>query len=666
MLHNKNRSEYELHVMIAGGVTFLLGALAITGWITGINLLTSMGSLYIPMSVATAISATGFGLILLSVSVREKHGLIRWLVLLALVVLSLYGLLKFLELFVKTNLTFDYILFRNNLVNVDLETWTRINRMSPYTGFLFFLSGISILLSLTGIKRAGVTNLAGGLGVIVAFAGLTTTLGYIEGHPFLYNTGVTPLSLPTSIVMISLGAGLVFLAGERSIFLKYASGKSSSAKLLRGIIPLLLVAVLLDNILEVTLSKFFIVNIPLLLSLLSMFLIAVSVFVAVRITRLIFRNAEIAETNFQQALEALKESEKKYRLIIENQGEGIGLVDTEERFVYVNPAAEKIFGVNPGGLVNRNLMEFLRPEYFTQVLQETQKRSQSENSSYEIEIHTGDKQHRMLLVTASPQFDEDGKFIGTFGIFRDISARKLAEAKLEVFNVELKELNATKDKFFSIIAHDLRNPFNLLFGYSNILTEEIEHNHFGEALELSRRIHSVSKSTYSLLENLLTWSQLQTRNISFSKEPFILGEILSPELKLMTAMAEGKNIKLVSKIGNTIEMNADKDMISTVIRNLVSNAIKFTKPGGMVTLSSETADNEIIFSVSDTGTGMSKEEVSQLFIVSKTVSKPGTAKEKGTGLGLILCKEFVTLHGGNITVVSEPGQGSRFSFTIPA
>jgi PAS domain S-box-containing protein len=666
MLHNKNRSEYELHVMIAGGVTFLLGAIAVAGRATGKDFLTSLNPEYVPMSAASAFSALGFGFVLLSWQYWGHQKILRSVSLGIVLIISFYCLLKTDEFFNKPGFSVDDYLFPDLTLTNKPGSFIPLNRIPPFAALLFFLSGISILLSYLKNKGTGTVTLAGSLGMIVSLTGFATTLGYIEGKPLLCGSDRIPLSLPSSLVMLFLGAGLVFLAGERSILLKFVSGQSSSARLLRGILPLLLVAILIDNILEVILSQFFIVNIPLLLAVLSIFLIAVTVFLAIRITRLIFRDAEIAEAARVRAVEALKESEKKHRLIIENQGEGIGLVDTEERFIYVNPAAEKIFGVNPGTLANRNLMEFLRPESVNKILQETKTRSQDIPSSYEIEIVTPGQEHRVILVTASPQFDNNGKFIGTFGVFRDISARKLAEAKLIVFNEELTEVNATKDKFFSIIAHDLRNPFNLLLGYSNILTEEIENNHFGEALELSHRIHSVSKSTYSLLENLLTWSQLQTRNISFSKETFILGEILSPELKLMTAMAEGKNIKLVSKIGNTIEMNADKDMISTVIRNLVSNAIKFTKPGGMVTLSSETADHEIIFSVSDTGTGMSKEEVSQLFIVSKTISKPGTAKEKGTGLGLILCKEFVTLHGGNIMVTSEPGQGSRFSFTIPA
>jgi PAS domain S-box-containing protein len=584
------------------------------------------------------------------------------------------------------------------------------------------------------------------------------------------------------------------MAGERCIFLRYVSGTSSSSRLLRGIIPLILVAILLDNILEDVLSKFIKINIPVLLSLITIVLMAVTVILAIRIARFIFRSAEIAEAERHKAVLALKESENKYRLIIENQGEGIGLVDTEERFVYVNPAAERIFGVKPGALVNRNLMEFLAPEYVQAVLDETRKRSRAEHSSYEVEILTPDKVTRVILVTASPQFDEQGLFLGTFGVFRDlserkkvekslkeseerfrklaetaadgilsidsegvirlfnhaaeqifgflsdevigkkveliipreygdlhmkgirqysetgistvlgkttemkakrrdgtifpielslsevkvgdettfigmirdISERKLAEARLADFNEELKELNATKDKFFSIIAHDLKNPFNLLLGFSRMLIEEIEHLKFNEALEISRRINSVSSSTYSLLENLLTWSQVQTRNIHYQKEAFILGELLAPELKLLSALAAQKNISLVNNIRNSMEMNADKNMIGTVIRNLVNNAIKFTRKGGIITLTSLEGDHEITICVSDTGTGMSKVEVSKLFNVSKGFSKTGTAMEKGTGLGLILCKEFIALHGGTIVVESEPDKGSRFSFTLPA
>jgi len=793
MLHRKNQSEYELHVIIAGGVSILLGTLAIAGWISGNNILASLYPEYLPMPAPAALSAIGFGFILLSWTNMEHNKILKSLNLGVLFILSFYSLLKTSELLFKTGFSVDNYLFTDHTLTNNLGSLIPLNRISPLASLLFLLSGFSILLSSLNSQSKSIINLAGSLGIIVSFTGFATTLGYIRGEPFLYGSGTIPLSLPSSLVMFFLGAGLVFLAGERSIFLHYVSGNSSSAKLLRGIIPLTILAILLDRILEAVLSRFIPINIPILVSLVTIFLMAVTVILAIRIARLIFRDAEIAEKERQMAEDALKESEKKYRLIIENQGEGIGLVDTEERFIFANPAAERIFGVDPGTLMNRNLMEFLKPESVDEVLRETQKRSQSEQSSYEIEIVTPGEEHRVLLVTASPQFDDNATFTGTFGVFRDlserkkieeslkqseerfrklaetaadgiisidsegiirlfnqsagkifgydptevignkvelfipeeygdlhmkgifryletgnakvlgktveltakrrngiifpielslsevkvgeesnfigmirdISERKIAESRLAEFNEELKELNATKDKFFSIIAHDLRNPFNLLLGYSNILAEEIENKNFGEAQALSSRIYSVSKSTYSLLENLLTWSQVQTRNISFRKESFNLDEILAPELKLMTAMAEQKSILLVNQINNLAELNADINMIITVIRNLVNNAIKFTMQGGVVTLSSETGDNGITIHVSDTGIGMSKEEVNKLFDVSKAVSKPGTAREKGTGLGLILCKEFVTLHGGNIHVESEPGHGSRFSFTIP-
>jgi two-component system, sensor histidine kinase and response regulator len=234
---------------------------------------------------------------------------------------------------------------------------------------------------------------------------------------------------------------------------------------------------------------------------------------------------------------------------------------------------------------------------------------------------------------------------------------------------ELSNQNITKDKFISIIAHDLRNPMHAMLGLSEIMVNDSK-NIRPEKVELySKAIFETAETTYALLENLLEWAQLQGGKIVFSPEKISLNEITKSVLELVKVMAHKKNIEIRNELTENIKVYADKNMISTVIRNLVTNAIKFTPTNGQVTLKTLISDifpGLIRVSVVDTGIGIKKEDLPKLFRVDVKNSEIGTTHEgKGTGLGLVMCKEFVEKNGGTIWVESSPGSGSTFSFTLP-
>lgn len=619
-------------------------------------------------------------------------------------------------------------------------------------------------------------------------------------------------------------------------------------------------------------------------------------------------------TERKQAEKALLESESRYRLLIENQGEGVGIVDPEENFVFVNPAAELIFGVNPGDLTNRNLKEFMTTEQFERILQESEQRSKFIKSTYEFDIITPDGIRKNLLITATPQTDEAGLFNRTFGVFRDITDRKKAEEalqakeahlntliqtipdliwlkdingvylncnrmferffgdssseivgktdydyvdkeladffrkndrnaiaaekptsneewvnfasdgrrvlldtiktpmydskgsivgvlgigrditdrkkaeellrqseskyrnliesmpdgvyrsthdgkfvdvnpamikmlgydnkeellaidikselyfnpgdresltlhlhqeKLDIFPLkkkdgtavwiedhgwfitdekgeiiyhegisrdvterrnaelqlqkyseELKELIAARDKFFSIIAHDLKSPFNSITGLSEIIKDEAKHLDIATIEQYAGIIHSTSRNTFKLLENLLDWARIQQSQMPFHPVPLILKTIADEVVELMVEKANSKIIEICNYIPENLIVMADKNMLKTIFRNLISNALKFTSANGKVGLSAVSAGNAIEISVKDTGTGIKQEDIGKIFKIGSNFSKRGTENEKGTGLGLLLCKEFVEKHGGTIGVESEEGKGSAFFFTI--
>jgi len=239
-----------------------------------------------------------------------------------------------------------------------------------------------------------------------------------------------------------------------------------------------------------------------------------------------------------------------------------------------------------------------------------------------------------------------------------------ANIKLAESETNLKELNATKDKFFSIISHDLRNPFISIIGMSEILLEDYKEIPEEERINFIIQINSAGKFTHHLLENLLNWAGMQTERIKVNKTNFNLREVVDEIIQLNSTNAKMKSIELFSSVHEKTIINADKFMIDTVIRNLVSNAIKFTGEGGKISVSSETKDEKIFITIEDNGVGIQPENLKKLFRIDNQVKTKGTAGEAGSGLGLILCKEFIEKNDGTIAVESEQGKGSRFILTL--
>lgn len=238
------------------------------------------------------------------------------------------------------------------------------------------------------------------------------------------------------------------------------------------------------------------------------------------------------------------------------------------------------------------------------------------------------------------------------------------EQEISNMNEKLKEINASKDIFLSILAHDLRNPFTTILNFSQLLTESIEKKDYDEASDIAGRIYNSAENTFSLLENLLDWSRLQQDNIECMNEDFFLADLVAPCISVFTETAQKKGIRIHNLVPEGILVNADKNMIGTVIRNLLSNAIKFTEEGGSVKLNARCAD-EVEFFIEDTGIGISDEDAPKLFQIADKFSRRGTQNEKGTGLGLILCFELVKKNGGSLWMEPSRGKGTIFKFTLP-
>jgi len=230
---------------------------------------------------------------------------------------------------------------------------------------------------------------------------------------------------------------------------------------------------------------------------------------------------------------------------------------------------------------------------------------------------------------------------------------------------ELATANATKDKFFSIIAHDLKNSFNGLLGYSNILLSDFDAFGDQDKISMISAIRQVSESTYKMLQNLLDWARVQTGVIPFNPEVIQLNMLMKDEYYIQRKLAEQKDIQLDIDLPDILYVEVDHNMISTVVRNLLSNAVKYTKSGGSAVLSLKKVQNWAEIGVKDTGIGISNENLAKLFQVNENFKTFGTNNEEGTGLGLILCKEFILKNKGEIVVKSEMGVGTEILVRLP-
>lgn len=248
----------------------------------------------------------------------------------------------------------------------------------------------------------------------------------------------------------------------------------------------------------------------------------------------------------------------------------------------------------------------------------------------------------------------------------DITGRKQAETALTLKNEELTRLNAEKDKFFSILAHDLRSPLSSFLGLTKIFSEELSGMKQEEVQELANSLRESAKSVYHLLENLLDWSQMQRGLIEFKPARVHLNDIIRKSIGSLSDLANQKNQEVQLQLSGNPFVRVDLTMLESTLRNLLSNALKFSFRGGQITLSTNVLQDKFVeIAIIDNGLGMSAGLISRLFTLDGQTGRSGTEGEHSTGLGLLLCKEFVEKNGGEIVAVSVEGKGSTFSFTLP-
>ncbi|MBP9889387.1 MAG: PAS domain S-box protein [Leptospiraceae bacterium] len=283
----------------------------------------------------------------------------------------------------------------------------------------------------------------------------------------------------------------------------------------------------------------------------------------------------------------------------------------------------------------------------------------------ELEFITVNGKKGWMLVRGEAQKDAIGNIVILRGMAQDISELKKAQEKIHAQNMELNALNASKDKFFSIIAHDLRSPFTGFLGLTQLMAEKLDTMTIDEIKDFNNKMLKSANNLFSLLDNLLTWSRMQRGLIEIYPTDLVLSKLVNANIDELSETFIQKHISLTFTIPDDLHIWADAAMINSVIRNLISNAVKFTPRNGTISILAQKNGNDILFSIQDSGIGISTEMLNKLFKIDEKVSRLGTEGEASTGLGLLLCKDFLEKHNGNIWIESVVGKGSIFYFNLP-
>ncbi len=408
-------------------------------------------------------------------------------------------------------------------------------------------------------------------------------------------------------------------------------------------------------------------------------------------------------TERKKAEQTLYENEEKLRAIYNSANIGILIVNKESHFIMVNDWISNLLKYSNEELLSKTIIEVTHPDdseisktYFNKVL-----KGEIENYKIDKRYLRSDNETVWCNLSVAPIKDVEGNIIYIVGMVIDITEQKYAEEELKKYAAELIKINeelvdskhiieasleqknalieelnditnrleitnSEKDKFFSIIAHDLRSPFQGFLGLTRLMAEDLDNMSMKDMRELSNDMQNSANNLFKLLDNLLQWSSLQRGAMDFKTDAINIHQIVQQNINISLETAKQKNINLINSVPAEIYAVADYQMINTVIRNLLSNAIKFSNKNGNIVIGANSTPEKIVcVFVKDDGIGMDKQILSDLFKIDKKVTRPGTSGETSTGLGLLLCKDFIEKNNGSIWVESEVDKGSTFFFTLP-
>ncbi|RKX17923.1 MAG: hypothetical protein DRP35_10115, partial [Candidatus Zixiibacteriota bacterium] len=358
-----------------------------------------------------------------------------------------------------------------------------------------------------------------------------------------------------------------------------------------------------------------------------------------------------------EAQDELKEKEKQLEMLLTNMSDFLFLIDKDGIIKYTTPYTLNYFGYDETGISGKSFFEFIYPPDLERLIQDF---SQAVN-----EKSIGRKAYRVVRKDSSFFWMEingnsiENGHLEFVIVGRDITERIKIQEQLKKQHTELAELNATKDKFFSILAHDLRSPFNQIMGFSDLLSKNMHQYDTEKIAHFVGIIRNSSVKAYQLLENLLNWSMAKRGMMEFYPVTLNIIPLVKEETNRLSEQIKTKNIDLKLQESSNIFLSVDENMFRIIIRNILNNAIKFTPLNGKINIDLKEKDNEIIITIKDNGTGMEQSQIHSLFELSENRSSEGTQGEKGTGLGLLVVKEFIDKHKAKIEVNSEKDRGTE-------
>jgi PAS domain S-box-containing protein len=374
-------------------------------------------------------------------------------------------------------------------------------------------------------------------------------------------------------------------------------------------------------------------------------------------------------TAFKNAEIAFNKNKISYQRVVDNVKDIIFQTDAQGNWLFLNPAWEEVTGFSVKNSIGKSFLDYVHPEDRELNLKLFAPLINREKSycRHEIRYLTITGGYCWIEVFARLGLNDKDEVTGTFGTLKDITSLKKAQLEIKKQNDELIRINAEKDKMFSIISHDLKGPFLGLLGLTQAMRGAGEEIPVESYKEMSKHLNESAIRVYNLIENLLEWSLLQRGLKTFSPCILNLSFAIKENIEIYHDLTNKKKIEILVDISDSIQISADQDMFNIILRNLISNALKFTPRSGKVIISAliqDKATAQIL--IRDTGIGIEKNMLSKLFTVGEKTSRTGTEGELSSGLGLLLCKEFVVKNGGRIWAESEPGIGSNFYFTVPA
>lgn len=390
-------------------------------------------------------------------------------------------------------------------------------------------------------------------------------------------------------------------------------------------------------------------------------------------------NAKLKGLLQEKGNNSINSAEEKYQTLFMELKDVLYESTPEGKLIDINPSGIELFGYDSkDDIMKINIANdlYFDPSERDKLIKQIEKDGFVKD--YQIRIKGKLGNEIIVLETSFMLKNKEGKVLGYRGIIRDVTETKNQEKLLRQFNEELaevnkqlklsedelKKINEEKDKFFSIIAHDLKSPFNALLNLSEFLVEDLSELSMDEIRSFSKEINKSAHSVYNLLLNLLQWAQIKTGRISKTQEKIELFPLVNDTIMLLENLASKKSIKIQNNLTEQTSIVGDRTMIGSVFQNLISNAIKFTKRNGSIFVSNEVLDDKVIIHIKDTGVGISSENLKKLFKLDEHLTTSGTANESGTGLGLILCKELLEKNNGKIWAESTEGLGTTFSFSL--